>query len=208
MYTPKPTTNKYHKILIKAYPYLSIFLGIGFITGFSLLCYDFSKIGNQPIDIITQDIQASSIKNEIDSDNPSRVIINLSGEVLYPDEYDLSPGSIVMEAINLAGGFTPEADLSNLPVNLASVLDAEQTIIIPDKYSNANSTEIKNQSSKININSANQEELMKLNGVGEKTAQKIIEYRKTNPFKSIEDILEVSGIGEKTFAKFKDQITI
>ena len=61
--------------------------------------------------------------------------------------------------------------------------------------------------SKININTASAKELNKLNGVGESTAMRIIEYRNQNgPFKTIENIMDVSGIGQKTFEGFKDKI--
>lgn len=61
---------------------------------------------------------------------------------------------------------------------------------------------------KININTASKVELMKLNGIGEKTAEKIIDYRRTTSFKSIEDIQNVKGIGPKKFEKMKDNITV
>lgn len=61
---------------------------------------------------------------------------------------------------------------------------------------------------KININSASKIELMKLPGVGEKTAIKIIEYREQNKFQIIEDIMNVKGIGIKKFEKLKDYIDV
>jgi len=61
----------------------------------------------------------------------------------------------------------------------------------------------------ININTASQSELETLDGVGPKTAEKIIEYRETNgPFKSIEAIMDVNGIGEGKFAQMEDNISI
>lgn len=60
----------------------------------------------------------------------------------------------------------------------------------------------------VNINTAGAEELMRIRGVGEKTAEKIIEYRKDHPFETIEDIINVSGIGEKKFEEMKDMICV
>ncbi len=62
---------------------------------------------------------------------------------------------------------------------------------------------------KININTANLEELDSLPGIGSSKAQAIIDYRTANGFfNAIEDIMEVSGIGEATFNNIKDLITI
>lgn len=60
----------------------------------------------------------------------------------------------------------------------------------------------------ININTADAEELMKLKGVGEKTAAKIIEYREQHHFEKPEDIMNVKGIGEKKFEDIKDNICV
>ncbi|PID77150.1 MAG: competence protein ComEA [Deltaproteobacteria bacterium] len=62
---------------------------------------------------------------------------------------------------------------------------------------------------KINLNSADVEALAQLPGIGEKTAQKIVEYRKANgKFKKIEDLLNVKGIGQKKFDKLKSLLSL
>lgn len=61
----------------------------------------------------------------------------------------------------------------------------------------------------VNINTASQIELTKLNGIGMAKALAIIDYRNANGnFQKIEDILNVKGIGESIYAKIKDYITV
>lgn len=60
---------------------------------------------------------------------------------------------------------------------------------------------------RININSAEVEELTELNGIGEALAQRIINYRTENgPFVTIEEIMKVPGISEKKFEVLRDDI--
>ena len=62
---------------------------------------------------------------------------------------------------------------------------------------------------KININTASVEELVQLDRVGTKYAERIVAYRTENgPFKAPEDIMLVAGIGEKTFEANKDRIVV
>ncbi len=62
---------------------------------------------------------------------------------------------------------------------------------------------------KVNINTANSDELQTLVGIGPSLAGKIIAYREANgPFRQIEDIMKVSGIKEGVFAGIKDFITV
>lgn len=62
---------------------------------------------------------------------------------------------------------------------------------------------------KVNINTAGVEELAKLERVGEKYAQRIIDYRESvGPFEKPEDIMKVKGIGKKTWEANKDRIVI
>ena len=54
----------------------------------------------------------------------------------------------------------------------------------------------------MNINTADVDELMTLDGVGEATAKRIVEDRQANgPFATIEDLKRVSGIGDKKFGR-------
>lgn len=61
----------------------------------------------------------------------------------------------------------------------------------------------------ININTASEDLLCEIHGIGPTLAQRIIEYRETNGnFISIEDLMNVKGIGETTFEKMKPYITV
>ena len=55
---------------------------------------------------------------------------------------------------------------------------------------------------KINLNKATVEELIQLKGVGQKYAERIVDFREKNgPFKKTEDLMNVPGIGQKIWEK-------
>lgn len=64
------------------------------------------------------------------------------------------------------------------------------------------------QKNKISINSASAQELETINGIGSKTAEKIIRYREKHKFKRLEEIKKIKGIGEKKFQKIKSRIRL
>ena len=62
---------------------------------------------------------------------------------------------------------------------------------------------------KVNINTADVDELATLPGIGSTKAEAIVQYRKANgQFKKIEDLTEVKGIGDKIVDKIKPEVTI
>ena len=69
--------------------------------------------------------------------------------------------------------------------------------------------EAEEKSGMVDINTAGVEELMKLEGIGEKRAADIISYRETmGGFNSIEELMNVSGIKEAVFNRIKDKIYV
>ena len=151
------------------------------------------------------------------------IMVDISGEVVTPGVVKIAEGSRIIDAINAAGGKTEDADLSK--VNLAYILDDGVQLYIP-RYNEKLEKEIlqtepgigiiqeginttSKKDSKVNINTANKEKLATLPGIGEGTADKIIEYiSKNGKFKTIEDIKKIPGIGENKFKSLKDKITI
>ena len=62
---------------------------------------------------------------------------------------------------------------------------------------------------RVNINTAPASELETLPRIGPKVAQRIVDFRtKNGNFKKVEEIMKVQGIGEKVFDQIKDLITV
>jgi comEA protein len=63
--------------------------------------------------------------------------------------------------------------------------------------------------SSININTAGKEQLMKLPGIGEVYAERIIRYREDHgPFTSVEELIKIKGIGVKTMERIRPYIKV
>jgi len=148
---------------------------------------------------------------------PKSIIVHLSGAVKREGVFRLKEGARLLDAVELAGGFLPQADISS--VNLAQDLkDASKVVIpvkshLPDSHSSivgaAAPLDEVAKTGLININTADGKALVGIPGVGEVTAGRIIEYRKQNgPFGQIEDIRKVAGIGQKKYEKMKSNITV
>lgn len=61
----------------------------------------------------------------------------------------------------------------------------------------------------VDINTASQAELEKINGIGPTKAKAIVEYRKQHgQFKSADELEKVPGIGKKTTEKMKKDVTV
>ena len=62
---------------------------------------------------------------------------------------------------------------------------------------------------RVDLNRAGIEELVKLPGVGEIVAQRIVNYREENgAFRATEELMNVRGIGEKTYLKLEPYLTV
>jgi competence protein ComEA len=141
--------------------------------------------------------------------------LHVSGAVRQPAVYELPPGSIVQDAINVAGGPAPDADLDR--INLAMELGDQQQVYVPRQGETNPPPPVSGgepggggtAGRLVNINTATAAELETLPRIGPVTAQRIVEYREANgPFQTIEDIQNVPGIGPATFEGLKDLITV
>ena len=65
------------------------------------------------------------------------------------------------------------------------------------------------RSGAVDVNSASEEELQDVPGIGPSLAKKIVDFRKENgPFKTVDDLLKVRGIGEKSLEKLRPHLTV
>ncbi len=152
-------------------------------------------------------------------DLPEDIFVHICGAVVNPGVYILPTGSRIFEGIEAAGGFSEEACEDF--VNLAQTLQDGQRIVIPTveeaEAAMQDSTyqeqwvpeESQNTDGRVNINTASEQELSAISGIGAGKAAAIVQYRQENgSFSSVEDIMKVSGIKEGTYEKIKDKITI
>lgn len=62
---------------------------------------------------------------------------------------------------------------------------------------------------RVNINSANEQELNNLPGIGPKLAKRIIDYRFIHgSFESLDEIRAVKGLGAKKFSQIENYLTV
>lgn len=144
------------------------------------------------------------------------VIVHVDGAVAVPGVYRLEGADVrVQDVVDAAGGLTEDADTST--VNLAAPLPDGSKVHIPtageaQQAVPAGVTQTSGPdatSGLVNINTATEEELQALPGVGPATAAAIVEDRERNgPFASPEDIMRVSGIGEKKYQKMQAMICV
>lgn len=130
----------------------------------------------------------------------------------------------MIDAVDMAGGLSDDANTDR--INLALPVDDGSKVHIPregeeegaegepqpadaSEWSADADGQQESQSGLVNINTADAAQLQTLNGVGEATAQAIIEDREQQgPFATPEDLMRVSGIGEKKFAKMREHICV
>ncbi len=162
------------------------------------------------------------------SGKPGKVVFQVAGCVKSPDVYTLPGGSRIIDGIRAAGGATSSADLQSL--NLAApIVDGSKIVVAPlpqarastsvaqpkaeastaakpsSRSSSSGTEKLRNPGDGVvHINSADENELQRLPGVGPSTAQSIVEHRsKIGRFSSVDQLDDVKGIGPKKLEKMR-----
>lgn len=155
----------------------------------------------------------------------NEIFVHVTGRVKKPGVYKLSPGQRVKDAVELAGGPQPDADMDQ--INLAAKATDSEKIIVPRKGSmmpvtmsptgavirspnpNGSSSSGAKTPAIVNINRASVEELQQLPGVGPVLAERILEYRRQHGrFNSVEELMEVRGIGAKRLEDMRPYVRL
>lgn len=144
------------------------------------------------------------------------VVVEVAGAVRSPGIYRLDPGSRLAQAVEAAGGFLAEADTGL--VNQAARINDGDKIIIPGPGVPETTIYLPIEITRptgvvgakiINVNTASEQELETLPGIGPTRAKQICRYRQEHGlFDKIEDLLDVPGIGPVTFEQIKSLIEI
>lgn len=143
---------------------------------------------------------------------PEQVYVYVCGAVAAPGVYILPEGSRVYQAVEAAGGFLPEA--AQEIVNQAQPVFDGQQLFIPFLEETGEETASRYitglpDDGRIDLNSASEEDLCSLPGIGEAKAQAILSYREQHgAFSSVDELMQVEGIKEGIYNKIQDKITV
>lgn len=148
------------------------------------------------------------------SDSGQNLVVEVAGSVVSPGVYNLPADSRVDDALTAAGGLAADADTDWLTKSVnraAKVTDGQKIYVksVDDTTVSGVSIDsggsVSGTSGPININTASQNLLESLSGIGPVTAQKIIEYR---PYSSVEELLSKKVLGQSVYNKNKDLLTV
>lgn len=187
-----------------------IVISIVIILKFQETKSNYTEDENDILDLLEKEESNLELTSE-NIEEETTYIVDIKGEVNRPGVYEVNTTSRVNDVIQLAGGFTDEADQNF--VNLAQKVQDEMVIIIPkigeEHQILSGSSNMTIDDSRVNINQASKDELETLPGIGPAKAQAILDFREENgSFKEVEDLLQVNGIGEKTLENLIEYIDV
>ena len=138
---------------------------------------------------------------------PGPVLVYVTGAVRLPEStHELPYGSRVQDAIAAAGGFAEVANKTL--VNVAGILRDGDQIHVPSVEEPVLNLPTPSGGQVLRINTASEQELQSLPGVGPALAGRIAAYRDENGrIDSFAELDEISGIGEATIANWQDLIS-
>lgn len=187
----------------------AVMISIGVLIGLILAGFGIFFIKQPTTDQITI----------LPTETPVPLVVYISGDVKEPGVYRLLPGSRVVDLVKVAGGFLEGANYERL--NLADILvDGEQIKISSDDGAvptpmltigdNGLTTSLLSPDFEpINLNTATQQDLESLPGIGPTLAQRIIEFRDINgDFATVDDLSIVPGISSTLMDEVRDYLTV
>jgi competence protein ComEA len=154
----------------------------------------------------------------------ARIVVHVAGAVVRAGVVELPGNARVIDAVEAVGGATLDGDLDRL--NLASRVVDGARVYVPKRgeadpgvlsgsaepggaTSGAPSSDAPSPTAKVNLNTATQEQLEALPGIGPTYAQSIIAARTSRGgFTSVNELREVRGIGDKRFADLAPLVTV
>ncbi|MFN3865216.1 MAG: helix-hairpin-helix domain-containing protein [Demequina sp.] len=141
-------------------------------------------------------LSASSVARPAPAPSAAVVVVHVSGEVATPGLVTLSADARVADAIDLAGGAAPTADLA--AVNLARRPHDGEHVHVP---AIGEAPVVAELAGPVDVNSASAEQLETLPGIGPVLAGRIVADREANGrYASLEDLARVSGVGDALVA--------
>ncbi len=145
----------------------------------------------------------------------AEIVVDVSGKVRDPGVHRLPAGSRVVDALRVAGGVRPGADVSGL--NQARFLvDGEQVAVgVPGAVAGVGGVPGAGgvggvgggAGVPVSLGTATLEQLDALPGVGPVLAQHILDYRAQHGgFRSVDELRQVNGIGERRFSELRELV--
>jgi len=137
-----------------------------------------------------------------------KIIVQVAGEVRRKGVFELKAGSRVKDAIELAGA-TEAAALEAL--NMAAPLVDGERILVPRRGATSQKGRLSGAprgGAYVNINTASQEQLESIPGIGPVLAGRIIEFRVKQKFGNVDELLQIKGIGPVTLEKIRGYVSV